>query len=91
MATSETYVDVVLGDVELVRELLVELRDVEDDVVSVGEGVPAAIELEETTTGHDSTLTTFVSKVTLPLNPNAPPFETAAVFSVTEADARMLP
>jgi hypothetical protein len=89
----KTYVDVMLDDVELVRELLLELRD---DVVDVAEvnnvELDPPVELvEDTTTAHVSTLTVFVSRVTLPPNANAPPFNTAAVSSVTEAAARILP
>jgi hypothetical protein len=47
--------------------------------------------VENTTTAHVWTLTIFVSRVTLPPNANAPPFNTAAVSSVTEAAARILP
>jgi hypothetical protein len=89
----ETYEDVTLDDIELVRELLLELRG---DIVDVSEvdnvELDPLVELvEDTTTGHVSTLTVFVSRVTLAPNANAPPFNTAAVSSVTEAAARILP
>jgi hypothetical protein len=43
------------------------------------------------TIGQVSTLTIFVSKVTAAPRANTPPFETAAVFIVTEAAARIFP
>ena len=47
------YLDVTLGDAEVVRELLVvvTLTDVEEDVDGDGVGVLPSVELEETT-GH---------------------------------------
>ena len=60
-------------------------------IVELVEAAPRHVPLGQSTTAHVSLFTVLVSRVTLPLNANNPPFELAAVTSVTEAYARMLP
>jgi hypothetical protein len=82
-----------LGDVVLVLEEDLNELNVSVAIDEVEELEIESVELEELedTPGHVSTFTVFASRVTLPVNPNTPPFDTAPVLSVTEAPARMLP
>jgi hypothetical protein len=53
--------------------------------------VDTTVELVDDAIGQISVLTTLVSSVTDPLKANTPPFESAAVSTVTETAARMAP
>jgi hypothetical protein len=79
----------------VVLGLLVKLRDPDVDIMGKVDdwdgGVDVTVELVDEVTGQISTLTILESNVTDPRKANTPPFETAAVSSVTEIAARIVP
>jgi hypothetical protein len=81
-------VEVVVGADEV--ELLMEELEVESVELAVVVGLPPGGELGGAT-GHVSTLTMLLSRVTVAPNAKTPPLDTAWVLSVTEVAARIFP
>jgi hypothetical protein len=91
LTVSDALDDVVtVGGELLVVVGVVRVSDALEDVVTVVVGLPPGGELGGAT-GHVSTLTMLLSRVTVAPNAKTPPLDTASVLSVTEVAARIFP